>query len=141
MKKQIAGFYIITAVFFLVVLSLLSAYMLRFGLNQQNIEIQDILSSKAFYAARAGTEWGLFQATRNLSCPAASTNFSPGNNLSELTITVTTSPLGPYDEGGTMLRVCNITATACNVPVSGACPGNSQTLYYIERQLTASVSY
>lgn len=141
MRKKLAGFYVISAVFFLVLLSLLGAYMLQFSILQQTAGTQDFLSVKALQAARSGIEWGIFQVGRNSSCTVAGSDFSPGFGLADFTVSVKASTQGPYDEAGTAIRICSITATACNSPTAGVCPGNSATIYYVERELTASIAY
>lgn len=138
-RLRARGMALPAAIFLLVIMAALGAFLMRIASLQQAGSAQDILSSRAFQAARAGVEWALYQAQRNGSCSAA-TGFSPGGNLADFTVSVTVSTTS-YTEAGTALRLCAVTATACNQPVAGACPGSAGTRYYVERQLRASFPY
>lgn len=58
------GFGAIAAIVILVILALLAAAIVSIGSTQQMTSAQDVLSSKAWQAARAGNEWGLYQALK-----------------------------------------------------------------------------
>lgn len=59
------GFAMVTAVFILVVLAALGAFILTVSSTQQAGSALDIQGARAYQAARAGIEWGVFQVTRN----------------------------------------------------------------------------
>ena len=59
--RQARGFSIVSAIFLLVVLSLLGSLMLTFSTVQHITGAQDVQGSRAYQAARAGIEWGLYQ--------------------------------------------------------------------------------
>lgn len=61
MKRQ-SGFGAIAAIMILVILSVLAAALTRLGSTQQLTSAQDLLSARAWQAAKIGNEWGLFQA-------------------------------------------------------------------------------
>ena len=128
-----------TAIFLLVIMAALGAFLMRIASLQQTGSAQDILSAKALQAARSGMEWSLYQAQRNATCIAAS-GFSPGGNLADFTVSIAVST-SSYNEGGTTVRLCDVTVTACNQTSGGACPGTSGTTYYVERQLRGSFPY
>ena len=69
-----AGFGAIAAIFVLVVLASLAAAIVRIGQAAQTGSAQDILGARAWAAARAGTEWGLYQALKGgwSTCSGAS---------------------------------------------------------------------
>ncbi|MCF7970837.1 MAG: pilus assembly PilX N-terminal domain-containing protein [Methylococcaceae bacterium] len=79
MNKQ-KGFSIIMAIFILIVLSLLGSYMVKLSGVQHATAVSAVQSSRAYYAARTGVEWGLAQLLNNDNCAASSTltinNFS-----------------------------------------------------------------
>jgi len=56
---QQAGFAAIAAIFLVVILAALGAFMLTFSNTQQLTSAQDIQGSRAYWAARAGLEWGI----------------------------------------------------------------------------------
>jgi len=151
------GLSLVTAIFLMVVLAMLGAFMLSVTAIQQSSQQFDVQGVRAYQAARAGLEWGAFQVldpnnTLNPatcspvvlpSCPAASTNLSGlAGSLSLFTVTVTCSAAinAPTTEGNRNIGAYQIIATACNQPSAGACPNASPTSGYVERQLQATLS-
>ena len=53
------GFASIVAIFLLVVMAAMGSFMLTFSNTQQLTSAQDIKGSQAYWAARAGLEWGM----------------------------------------------------------------------------------
>ena len=136
-SKRVRGFSVAAAVFLLVVLAALAAFLLTVGGLQQTSSTLDLQGTKVYQAARAGIEWGVYQALRNGSCVASSSFALPGA-LSEFTVTVQCTQTA-YDEisAGATPKIYSIVATACNRP-SPNCPGTVGSLY-VERQLQATV--
>lgn len=132
------GFGAIAAIIVLVFLAALAAAMTRLGVSQHTSSAQDVLSARAWQAARAGTEWGLYQALKNDSCMAAATTL----DLSAATgfwVSVTCA-VNSYNEGETaagaaqIVNVYTIGAVACNV--SSGCPASGSQVAapdYVER--------
>jgi len=153
------GLSIVTAIFLLVVLALLGAFMLSVtGLQQSSLQL-DVQGVRAYQAARAGIEWGAWQALDPNhalnpitcspvvlpSCPASPTNLSGlAGSLSPFTVTVTCSATvnAPTTEGNRNVGAYQIIATACNQPVAGpgTCPNPTPAAGYVERQLQATLS-
>jgi len=52
------GFSVIAAIFLLVVLAALGAFMLTFSTVQQTTGTQDLQGARGYQAARSGVEWG-----------------------------------------------------------------------------------
>ena len=151
------GLSVVTAVFLLVVLAMLGAFMVSVASVQQSSLVIDLNGVRAYQAARAGIEWGLFNVldpnnTLNPatcspvvlpSCPAASTNLTGlAGSLSPFTVTVTCSATinAPTTEGNRSVGAYQVVATACNQPSAGACPNANPSSGYVERQLQATVS-
>jgi MSHA biogenesis protein MshP len=61
------GFAAIAAIFLVVILAALGAFMLTFSSTQQLTSAQDVQGSRAYWAARAGLEWAV------VAVPAAPT--------------------------------------------------------------------
>lgn len=139
------GFGAIMAIVVLVILASLAAAMAKFGTSQQLTSAQDVLSARAWAAARAGNEWGLFKA---LSTTTPADTWKTCSNLSQtldltaetgFRVTVTCNST-TYNEGesspGTpvVVRVFQIESTACNS--SGSCPDAAMATSqgYIERK-------
>ena len=67
------GAALVTAIFLLVVLAAVGAYMLSVAGVQQSTTNRALLSARAHYAARAGIDWGIHRA-RNAAdtmCPVS----------------------------------------------------------------------
>lgn len=125
------GFAIVTAIFLLVVLAALGAFMLTFSTVQHITSAQDFQGTRAYQAARTGIEWGAYQALRNASC-TPSTSFSPGGTQAGFNVTVQCNLFGsPYMEGGGTVNMYQITSTASQGTVGSAT--------YVERQLQATI--
>lgn len=61
------GFSIVTAIFLLVILAALGAFMLNVSSGQHLALAKDVDGSRAVQAARLGAEWGAYQVLRNPS--------------------------------------------------------------------------
>ncbi|MBL8470225.1 MAG: hypothetical protein KF778_19025 [Rhodocyclaceae bacterium] len=133
-SRHSRGFSLISALFLVVVLAALGAYALSVSSLQHAGAAAEFLGSRAYQAARAGLEWGLYQSA-NGSC--ASADFSPGGTLAEFTVSVRCT-VSSYDELGKTVNIHSITATACNKPAA-SCPNNAAGQGYVERQLSATL--
>ncbi|MBI3938380.1 MAG: agglutinin biogenesis protein MshP [Betaproteobacteria bacterium] len=143
-----AGFSIVTAVFLVVVLALLGAFIVSVtGLQQSSLAL-DVQGVRAYQAARAGLEWGAYQVldpNNTLgaalpTCPASPTNLSGlAESLSPFTVTVTCSAT-TTTESNRNIGAYLVIATACNQPSAGACPNPAPSSGYVERQLQAVLS-
>jgi len=148
------GFGAIAAIVILVILATISAALVRLGTTQQVTSTQDILSARAWQVARAGNEWGLYQALA-----AAPTWCVPGAYGSAPTVAVQTldlrastgfsatvtctskifnegeepNPLPPPLLRAHQITTYSIEAVACN---SAACPDAAMAAKpgYIERK-------
>ena len=154
------GFVLPSAIFLLVILAGLAAFLVNISMTQSMTSAQDIQGARAYQAARAGIEWGLYRVLD----PANATVVLPENPpgvpnpawpnmppcaagalvIDGFTVNVACAsspagaagPSGPpvYQEGGTTRSVIvyQLTATATS--------GTFATSSYIERQVTATVS-
>ena len=156
--KRLRGFAIVTAIFILVVLAALGAFVVNISTSQHIGSALDVQGVRAYQAARAGIEWGLYQVQstpaynfsygtpptaigaanpNSRACPASPSSFVPAaNTLAEFTVTVVCSAATDAASGPT---IYSITATACNEPLSGACPNTGGAArFYVERRLTVT---
>jgi MSHA biogenesis protein MshP len=135
MIRRQLGVGLAAALFLLLVLAALITFLLTTSGLQHSSAALDVQGSRAFQAARAGIDWGVYRALQDDSC-AASASFALAGGLSDFTVTVTCVDT-PYTEiDSTVKHVYSITATACNTPAAGACPGTTGP-FYVERQLQA----
>lgn len=142
--RAMQGASLVTAIFLLVVLSGLAVAMVTLTTSQQVSAGLDAQGARAYLAARAGIEVGVFQVTRN-------------NGPCKNTATVTDHialPSSPGLTGFSVTVVCNRTldavtgqqrytvqVTACNQPTSiGACPNPSDSIDYVQRVLHVEFS-
>lgn len=132
------GMGLVTAIFLLVVLSALGVAMLTLFSTQQATSSLDELGARAYQAARAGVEWGVFQQMQKKTC-ASSTFAMPATTnttLSGFTVTVTCTPIGGGSDDPLQRYV--ISASACNIPdaSTNTCPNSGTTARdYVARQI------
>jgi len=134
------GVSIVTALFLVVVLTGLAVAVATLSTAQQTSTSLDLLGARAYEAARAGVEFGLYQNLVNGNC-VPSQNVLAGGTLSVFTVTLTCT-VASTPGMGSSVNVTTLTATACNVPVPGAgtCPnGVTATPDYVRR--TVSVQF
>ena len=139
MQRQ-RGVGLVTAIFLLVVIAGLAAAMVTVFTSQQSSSQLDQQGTRAYQAARAGIEWGLFRARQANSCGAKNSFTLPNTSmLGAFTVTVTcVATPGPGGDAATTTTV--IRAIACNQPVNSECaenPGASpdprNNLDYVQR--------
>jgi MSHA biogenesis protein MshP len=134
--KATRGFAIVSAIFILVVLAALGAFILSISSQQQIGSALDVQGVRAYQAARAGVEWGLYRQLQNGSCAASSSFVPVAATLAGFTVTVTCAAL-PGGSGGP--TVYSVIATACSQPNAGNCPNTANPgPLYIERRLTVT---
>jgi MSHA biogenesis protein MshP len=122
------GFAAIAAVFLLVVLAALGAFMLTFSNTQQLTSAQDVQGSRAYWAARAGLEWGLNRVVADSSaCPTPPATF----NVEGFGLAVACTR-EIYNERGSDVVIFRLTVTASR----GGAPGS---VGYIERSVSGTV--
>ena len=132
------GFALVTAIFILVVFAGLGAAMVTISTSQHTTVAMDIQSARAYQAARAGIEWGVYQSLQTplpagFTCPvlpaaAASYAMAP---LTGFTTTVTCSST-THSEGANTVTMFALTSTATY--------GSVGTSDYVARQLQARVA-
>lgn len=128
------GFAIVSAIFLLVVLGALGAFMVTLSTVQHTSSTQDLQGARAYQAARAGIEWGAYQVLRSASCAASTSLTLPAPSLTGFTVMVDCIEAAgsPFTEGANQIRVYQITSTATS--------GTAGSAYYVERQLSAAIN-
>lgn len=129
----------IAVIMVLVALSAMAAAVLRLGQQAAATSSQNLLATRASAAARAGVEWGLYQAFKGswTACSGASQALDLGTD-GGMRVTVTCDSRS-YNEGETspgvpkVLRVYTLDAVACN---SSSCPDAAAAVRggYVERR-------
>ena len=144
MRSTIApqqGFAAIAAIFLVVVLAALGGFMLTFSNTQQLTSAQDVLGTRAYWAARAGLEWGIGNVAgacpaKPLTLVAATTQTSAAFPVDTFSVVVSCSLTG-YVEASATPTVPNIFIYKFTAIASSA--GSVGSIGYIERSVSASM--
>jgi len=151
--NRLRGFSLVAAIFLLVILSSLGAFVVTISTTQSHASALDVLGARAYQAARAGIEWGAYQQlalqrshapTYAVCAPEFSSNGTFGfagsaETLSGFSVTVSCTAFGDSNGGPT---VYELVSTACNQvdPGNGRCPNLSNPgSGYVERRMQASL--
>lgn len=130
--KAQRGFAIVAAIFLLVTLAALGAFMLTFSNTQHLTSAQDVQGSRAYWAARAGLEWGIASVMSSSACPSTSLT-----NINGFSLTITCN-LQTYTEASTtpdnikIFKLTSVASTRTTVTTEGS-------LGFIERSVSASI--
>lgn len=142
-SKRPSGFALVAAVILLVALATLGITVSRLTSAQNTSAAEDAMQAYALQAARAGTEWGLYQALQNGACASTQTLALPtGTGGFAVTVTCDVSQRNEgVQSDGITVRVINIyriSAIACN---SANCPDAAKVGQsgYVERRRVATL--
>lgn len=124
------GFTLVQAIFVLVVLGLLGAYMVTLGTVQQATSTQALLQARAYQAARAGLEWGIARVAAGVAVGAT---FAVADTGCGVVVSIDEPGDSPYSEGVQSVRIYHITATAFSAGLTVASPD------YVSRELKVTV--
>lgn len=136
------GFSLISAIFLLVVIAALGAFAVTLSTTQQQSSALDVTGARAYQAARAGIEWGVFQVLQNnagayaADCPGAGTTQTLAplpNTLAGFTVSVGCISTAST-EAGMPVTMYQLTSTASTTGVAPGAPG------YVERQIIVSIA-
>jgi len=142
-RKHTGGFSLISAIFLLVVVTLLGAYVVTLATSQHTAEALDVEGARAYQAARAGVDWGAWQLLQapagafSTACNGAAYATPISQPLAGLAGTLSGFAVdlqcgsAATTEAGVNVRVYRLTVTAWK--------GNLGSLFYLERQLQATL--
>jgi MSHA biogenesis protein MshP len=145
--RRQTGFALVTAIFLLVVLAALGAFLVSISATQHAASALDVQGARAYQAARAGIEWGAYQVlnpentnnsgtpppayTAQYACGGTPATPALGGTLSGFTVTVQCSYADNMD-GARLVRTYQIISRA-----TAGTPGGTD---YVDRQLTATLA-
>lgn len=121
-----SGFAAVAAIFLVVGLAALGAFMVSLSNTQQITAAQDVVGVRAYWAARAGLEWGVASAQAASACPASPTTLA----VDAFSVNVQCRSTA-YAEAGSTVTLFELTARAST--------GSPGTLGYVERSVSASL--
>ncbi len=154
------GFAAIAAIFLVVVLAALGGFMVTFSNTQQLTSAQDVQGSRAYWAARAGLEWGIGSVVACANTPTTCnrTTITPPPCPAATTTACRTSPYAlPTSpatfDGGFAVSVTWSVASYFEAPpeptttanrfiyqfTSVATTGSVGSIGYVERSVSASM--
>ena len=127
------GFVLPSAIFLLVILSGLAVYLVSVSQSNLATSALELQGERAYWAAQAGVEAGIYQAAHGGGCTASQ------NIALAADFTVTAQCAATLTkEGGKTVTLYQLTGIACNEPVAGACPNPAPNRAdYVERQVVA----
>lgn len=129
--RQQAGMSLVSAVFLLVVVSMIAGYAVSIGSAQQAGTTLALLGRRADFAARSGLDWAMLKTIDDGACPANGSFSAEGNGIGDFTIDVSCST-ATVTEGATSYPVFTISVTATR--------GNEGDEEYVRRTVTGQVS-
>lgn len=130
--RRQGGVSLITAIFILLLFAALAALMANVVSTAHVTSAEDVLGSRAYQAARAGVEWGLYKifeapdavdtipasgdCTSPVNLPKCPTSAFPVADINGFAVAFNCVPFqdaaGPYQEGCRRIRIFRLTATA-----------------------------
>lgn len=131
------GFVLASAIFLLVIMAALAAFIVQVSVASSVSSGQDVQGARAYQAARVGIEAGVYSVQTNGTCSGGT--FSSLSGLNGFKVTWACSATAFTDDNGaTTKNIWQITSTACTT--SGTqCPSTTaselKSSDYIERQL------
>ena len=135
--RRARGFALILALFLIVSMAAIGAYLLTVSNVQVETAVMDEQGARAYQAARAGLEWGAYQVLRNSNCPAGTTSIAMPFAVAGFRAEVTCIAFGSENEGGTTVSTFRITSTGCN---QADCTANPAGPTSVNRQLQLTVA-
>ena len=151
---RLRGFTLPSAIFLLVILSALGAFILNVSTSQQMGMVLDIGGERAWQAANGGMEWARYKlasAPTSPVCPAnttwggstSSVSFPGTATLTSYYATVECRQLQATDVQNVSTWVFEVRVTGCSPAAASEprCPGTPSTLGYAERQLQGLISF
>jgi MSHA biogenesis protein MshP len=130
MHKAQRGFSLVSAIFLLVVIAALGTFAVTLSTTQHQSAALDVMGARAYQAARAGVEWGAYQALQVSSCPAATPLALPGT-LSGFNVNVQCGSTA-HSEAAATITIYQLTSTATQ--------GTVATPNYVERQMAVTIA-
>lgn len=139
-QRRQQGFAAVAAIFLVVLLAALGAFMVSFSNTQHLNSARDLQGSRAYWAARAGLEWGIVAIPANPTlCPnvtatqvAAASIPSP---LDGFSITIMCSK-NTYAEQSATSGLATVTIYRIDAQASA---GTAGSVSYVERSISISL--
>jgi len=109
--RRTGGFSILIALFVLMVLGALAVFIVSIVGVEQRSPLLQLQTTRAYWAAESGLQWGTHQALTNGTCPATTTITMPGLTGFNVKVSCTATQ---HTEAGKTFSVFAITSVANN---------------------------
>lgn len=130
LRRMQSGASVVTAIFLLLLMAGLGALMVTLSTAQHAASAQDLQGSRAYQAARAGLEWGIYRAVRGAGiCDASAALPALDDDLAPFRVIVECRRR-THTEAGEPVTVFRIVSTA-----SSGEPGSASR---VERRIEAT---
>lgn len=131
-KNKNKGFALVSAVFILVILAMMSSFIISISIISNKTTEFSLQGTRAYFAAKTGLDWGIKQIISNPTvCPATTALSLTQGGLKGFVSTVSCSAT-QYTEGSSTFNVFNLTALATK--------GSFGNVDYVSRQMQVSVT-
>jgi len=125
------GVGLVGALFVVVVVALLAAFMVTIGTTQRQVSTLSLLGARAFFAAEAGMQRAVHSVLANDACLAIAP-FTLGGAAADFEVEITCSASPAISEGSETYTVFALTATASM--------GAAGTGDFVSRTLQATIT-
>lgn len=137
-RQSQQGFIMVAAIFLLVALAALGAFMVTMSTTQHLTSAQDVQGSRAYWAARAGMEW----AAASINSSDATRSACHATTLTLDGFSVSVSEQGCIAGVPPLYNEAGITRYLHRVVSTSATAGNAVgRLGYIERSISATMDF
>lgn len=130
-QRRPRGFALMLAVFLIVTLAAIGAYLVTISTGQVEAVVQDEQGARAYQAARSGVEWGAYRLLRDATCVAPTTLTLTQGFVAD----VKCQQIAMEKEGGLEVHIYKVTSTGCK----SAC-GAPADPAYVERELELTLT-
>lgn len=119
------GFALVSAIFIVVVLAVVGAFMLNMVGVQSRTGLFALQGARAYQAAQSGLEWGIYEVINNGCNPGSFT-------LEGFSVSVSCTDLGSFTEGSDTYNIYRLSSMAES--------GTYGTTDYVQRTVVADVT-
>jgi MSHA biogenesis protein MshP len=134
--KRQQGFALMAALFIIVTLAAIGAYLLTVSTGQVAAASQDEEAARAYQAARTGVDWAAYRVLIGGGCPAPTDLHLPRNFIAQVTCSAAVET-----EGAQEITAYTVISTGCNATACGPpTPPATMPATYVERQLQLTLS-
>jgi len=139
-RNRQRGFGIAAAIFILLVLAVLAAFIVSVSTTQHAGAALDVQGTETYRSARSGIEWGVYNALTAATC-SPSMDIGAVSGMQVTVECIHTTADEQKSDGSTTVDLYELTATACNLPSAGTpkCPGVIANPNYVERRIAVMV--